>query len=42
MALALEADEVHNIMQLRGFDPAPHVLEAYELTDVVEEGRRLG
>jgi hypothetical protein len=41
MALSLEADEVHNIMQIRSFGPEAHLLEPPKLTDFVEEGGRL-
>jgi hypothetical protein len=42
MALAMEADEVHNIVQIRGFGPAAHELEAHSPADLVEKRRRLG
>jgi hypothetical protein len=42
MAFAMEAVDVHNIVQIRGFGPAAHVLEAHNPTDLVEKRRRLG
>jgi len=42
MALAMEADEVHNIVQIRDFGPAAHVSQVHNPTDLVEKRRRLG
>jgi hypothetical protein len=36
-ALALEEDDVHNIMQLRGFGPVAHVSQAHSPTDLDEK-----
>ncbi len=40
MELAIEADEVHNIVQIRGFGPTAHVCQAYSPTDLVVKRRR--
>src|SRR5215211_5246502 len=41
MALAVEADEVHNIVQIRGFSTVAHLSQGHSRTDLAEEGRRL-
>jgi hypothetical protein len=42
MTLALKADDVYNLMQIRGFGPAAHGYQAHIPTDLAEKRRRLG
>src|SRR5215213_1597996 len=41
MALAAEADGVHNLVQRRGFSTVAHLSQGHSPTDLAEEGRRL-